>query len=271
MLLVLGKGGVGRTTTAAMLATAAHHSGLRVLVVAIDGREGLRGLCTTDIDVRAVSAGSALEDYLLDQGFGAFARRLASSGVIEVVGAAAPGIHDLVILGKVKQFAQSGRYDLVILDAPATGHAMSMLSSVDGLLDIVEGGPIRDQARDVERLLRDRDRCGAVVVTLAETTPVNESLELCASLAQLNVSIAGGVIAAVEPMIDFADDAYAAAKGVLAGLHERACDMTADIARFRLGCSAAVRVVDRLPTTELETSDIERLAGRWLIGWVHDA
>ena len=133
MLLVLGKGGVGRTTTTALLAHGAHAAGLNVLVVAIDGKSSLHRLCPGGVDVRSVTAGSALEDYLLDQGFGNFARRLAQSGVIEVVGAAAPGIHDLVVLGKVKQFANIGQHDVVILDAPATGHATSMLSSVSGV------------------------------------------------------------------------------------------------------------------------------------------
>ena len=92
MLLVLGKGGVGRTTTTALLAHGAHAAGLKVLAVAIDGKSSLHRLCPDGVDVRSVSAGSALEDYLLDQGFGNFARRLAQSGVIEVVGAAAPGL-----------------------------------------------------------------------------------------------------------------------------------------------------------------------------------
>ena len=199
MLLVLGKGGVGRTTTTALLAHGAHAAGLRVLVVAIDGKSSLHRLCPDGVDVRSVSAGSALEDYLLDQGFGNFARRLAQSGVIEVVGAAAPGIHDLVVLGKVKQFANAGQHDVVILDAPATGHATSMLSSVSGLLDIVEGGPIREQALDVQRLLMDSGRCGAVVVTKAETTPVNESIELISAIHSVEVALAGAIVNAVEP------------------------------------------------------------------------
>ena len=88
MLLVLGKGGVGRTTTTALLAHGAHAAGLKVLVVRSTANRHFI-VVSCGVDVRSVTAGSALEDYLLDQGFGNFARRLAQSGVIEVVGAAA--------------------------------------------------------------------------------------------------------------------------------------------------------------------------------------
>ena len=74
-----------------------------------------------------------------------------------------------------------------------------MLSSVSGLLDIVEGGPIREQALDVQRLLIDADRCGAVVVTKAETTPVNESIELISAIHSVDVAFAGAIVNAVEP------------------------------------------------------------------------
>ena len=267
VLLVLGKGGVGRTTTTALLAHGAHAAGLKVLVVAIDGKSSLHRLCPNGVDVRSISAGSALEDYLLDQGFGTFARRLAQSGVIEVVGAAAPGIHDLVVLGKVKQFANAGQHDLIILDAPATGHATSMLSSVAGLIDIVEGGPIREQALDVQRLLLNADRCGAVVVTKAETTPVNESVELISAIRSVGVDLAGGVVNAVEPDGDLINlssrdlnalpDALTESITAAIARHQRSLN---DIERFSEALQHTVLSVPKLPTADLSEQDLAAIA-----------
>lgn len=267
VLLVLGKGGVGRTTSTALLAHGAHAAGLKVLIVAIDGKSSLHRLCPDGVDVRSVSAGSALEDYLLDQGFGTFARRLAQSGVIEVVGAAAPGIHDLVVLGKVKQFANAGQHDLVILDAPATGHATSMLSSVAGLLEIVEGGPIREQALDVHRLLLDADRCAAVVVTKAETTPVNESIELISAVQEIGVELASGMINAVEPDGDLSSlssrelktlpDSLATSVRVALDRYRRSLK---DMERFAEALQGSVVPIPRIPTADLSRGDVANLA-----------
>ena len=264
VLLVLGKGGVGRTAVTAVIARAAASDGLRVLVIGLDGRPTLGELCRgSDVTVRMVSAGSALEDYLLDQGFGGFARRLAESGIIEVVGAAAPGIHDLVVLGKVKQFANEGRWDLIVVDAPAAGHATSMLTSVDGLLDIVDGGPIREQALAVRAVLRDPARAAAVLVTLPETTPVNESLELAAVTREVvGVSVAAGVISSVEPVLDLPDPTVD--DGPLGAVIERGRATAAvardAIERFTAGIDAPVARLPRLPVAGVDADDAELLA-----------
>ena len=266
---MLGKGGVGRTTSCAAIAHGASAARLRVLVVGLDGRPTLAALCRgSGATVRMVSAGSALEDYLLDQGFGGFAKRLASSGVIEVVGAAAPGIHDLVVLGKVKQFANEGRWDLVVVDAPAAGHATSMLTSVAGLLDIVDGGPIREQALAVRSLLLDPNRAAAVLVTLAESTPVSESLELAGvTRDDVGVAIAAGVVSSVDPVRGLPD--AAAVHGVrgaatLRHLLERAAIDAAmvesAIERFRDGLAAPVALLPRIPIAGID-ADHARLLG----------
>ncbi len=269
VLLVLGKGGVGRTVVTAVIARAAAVDGLRVLVIGLDGRPTLGELCRgSDVTVRMVSAGSALEDYLLDQGFGGFARRLAESGIIEVVGAAAPGIHDLVVLGKVKQFANEGRWDLIVVDAPAAGHATSMLTSVDGLLDIVDGGPIREQALAVRAMLRDPVRAAAVLVTLAETTPVNESLELAAvTREQVGVAVAAGVVSAVEPVLDLPEVSDLPGGRTTAPLRDllargrATATVTRDaIERFTDGVGAPVARLPRLPVAGIEADDAALLA-----------
>src|SRR5690606_22662626 len=118
-----------------------------------------------------------LLDYLKGHGLSRISKRLVSSGALEIVATAAPGIRDILVLGKVKALERGGSYDLVVLDAPAAGHAISFLLSARGLLDAVRVGPINTQARDVLEMLTDPARCQVVLVTLPEETPVNELVD----------------------------------------------------------------------------------------------
>ena len=181
LVIVAGKGGVGKTTVTAVLARAAADAGQRVLVIELDGKPALADL-VPDLDVRSISAADSLEEYLFEHGFKRIAKRLASTGVIDVIGTAAPGIDDLVVLGKIKQLERSNQWDLIVVDGPAAGHAITFLTSASGLLDAVRGGPVRDQAQDVLDLLRDPRRCQVLLVTLPEATPVNELIETWAAL-----------------------------------------------------------------------------------------
>lgn len=176
LVIVAGKGGVGKTTVTAVLARAASAAGKRVLVVELDGKSVLDAL-VPGIEVRHIAPAAALEEYLHEHGFKRIAKRLASSGVVDVVATAAPGIDDLVVLGKIKQLERSCDWDLIVVDGPAAGHAVTFLTSATGLRDAVRSGPVRSQADDVLALLADPDRCQVVLVTLAETTPVNELIE----------------------------------------------------------------------------------------------
>jgi anion-transporting ArsA/GET3 family ATPase len=181
LVIVAGKGGVGKTTVSAVLARAAADGGRRVLLVELDGKPALAGL-VPDLEVRSISAADALEEYLHEHGFRVIAKRLATTGVIDVVGTAAPGIDDLVVLGKVKQLERSGDWDLIVVDGPAAGHAVTFLTSAAGLRDAVRSGPVRSQADDVVEMLGDPARSQVVLVTTPETTPVNELLETIAVL-----------------------------------------------------------------------------------------
>jgi anion-transporting ArsA/GET3 family ATPase len=217
VVVVAGKGGVGKTTVTAVIARAAARSGQRVLVVELDGKPALEELLPVregaELSVVHVSAPDALEEYLKDHGFRRIAKRLNRTGVIDMVGTAAPGIDDIVVLGKVKQFERSGDFDLVVVDGPAAGHAVTFLMSATGLADAVRGGPVRAQADDVLELLADPDRCMAVLVTMPETTPVNETIETAYALEddvgiRLGPVVVNGVdIGAELPGIDDVDDA----------------------------------------------------------------
>jgi len=182
--VVAGKGGVGKTTVTAVLATAAAAAGRRVLAVELDGKPVLATLLG-DIDHLGLSAKLALEEYLRDHGFGRVAKRLAASGVIDVVSTAAPGIDDIVVLGKIKQLERSGDYDVIVVDGPAAGHAVTMLTSASGLRDAVTSGPVRAQADEVLEMLQVPTRLQVALVTSPETTPVNETVETAFRLEDL--------------------------------------------------------------------------------------
>jgi len=201
VVIVAGKGGVGKTTVTAVVARTAADRGLRVLVVELDDKPGLAAL-VPDLHVRTIRAASALDEYLQDHGFGRIASRLNSTGVIDVVGTAAPGIDDLVVLGKIKQLERSGDWDLIVVDGPAAGHAITMLMSASGVLDAVAGGPLRTQASDVLELLTDPQRCQVVLVTLAETTPVNETIETARQLLdRVGIGLGPIVVNGLEPRL----------------------------------------------------------------------
>ena len=112
VVVVAGKGGVGKTTVTAVVARAAARSGRRVLVIELDGKPMLEELLPErdgeDLTVVHLSAPDALEEYLNDHGFRRIAKRLNRTGVIDMVGTAAPGIDDIVVLGKVKQYERVG-------------------------------------------------------------------------------------------------------------------------------------------------------------------
>lgn len=195
VLVVAGKGGVGKTTVAAALARMAADAGLRVLVVALDSGGALPALFGAEeafgyeeeevyesqaggsVRARVLTPDDALLEYLEDHGMRRVAKRLVSTGVLDVVATAIPGIREILVLGKVKQIERSDTADLVVLDAPATGHAVRFLMSASGLVDAARGGPLRSQAAEVVEMLHDPERCQVMLVTLPEETPVNELVE----------------------------------------------------------------------------------------------
>lgn len=119
--------------------------------------------------------------------------RLAQSGALDMVATATPGIKDVLILGKVKQLQRNSGADVIFIDAPAAGHAISFLRSARGLRNAVSVGPIESQAREVDELLTDASRCQVMLVTLPEETPVNELVDTAFALED-DIGIALGPI-----------------------------------------------------------------------------
>jgi anion-transporting ArsA/GET3 family ATPase len=194
VVIVAGKGGVGKTTVTATLATAAARTGASVLIVEVEGKSGLATAfggealeyeeCEVAPGVRArtLTPDQALVEYLEGRGLKRMSRRLTNSGALDVVATAVPGMREILVLGKVKALEREGAADLIIIDAPAAGHAVSFLMSPRGLLDAVSIGPIRAQAEEVIELLSDPERCRVILVTLPEETPVNELVDTAYAL-----------------------------------------------------------------------------------------
>ena len=297
LLIVAGKGGVGKSTVSAALARTAARAGLSTLVVEVEGKSGLSTLFgrpafgydevvlspgggpggDADVRARTLTPDDALLEYLADHGMHRVSRRLTASGALDVVATAAPGIKDILVLGKVKQLERAGVADLVVLDAPAAGHAISFLRSARGLLDAVRMGPIHTQAADVLEMLTDPQRCQVVLVTLPEETPVNELVETAFSLEdEVGVSLGPVVVNALYPARPGLDaDPSEAAATAGAALHPGEAESLRAAARFRRARTALqAEQLDRLGTslplpqlhlpflfsTDLGPADVDRLA-----------
>ena len=207
LTVVAGKGGVGKTTVTAVLARAAVRRGLRTLVLELDGKATLAEL-VGDVPCQTITAGDALAEYLDTHGLKRVSKRLISSGVIDIVATAAPGIDDIVVLGKVKQLERSDDWDVILVDGPAAGHAITMLRAATGILATVRGGPLRAQAHDVATMLADPERTQVVLVTLPETTPINELVETAYALEdQTGIRLGPLVVNTVDEGADLDEDA----------------------------------------------------------------
>jgi Mrp family chromosome partitioning ATPase len=200
LLVVTGKGGVGKTAVAATLGRALAARGRRTLVVEVDPRENLHrmlGLAPSGgailaagprLWVQNLKPRQVLDEVVREQvGIDLIAERVLRSPVYEQFAAGAPGLKEMAILGHAHRLL-AGRepgapeLDLVVLDAPASGHGVVLLSAPQLVAEVVARGPFGKMAADLAALIADPARCGVVVVTQAEEMPVEEALELAAAL-----------------------------------------------------------------------------------------
>jgi arsenite-transporting ATPase len=273
--VIAGKGGVGKTTVTAVLARSAARAGRRVLVVELDGKPVLDTL-VGDVPIQPISAAAALDQYLREHGFGRIASRLNSSGVIDVVSTAAPGIDDIVVMGRIKQLERSGEWDVILVDGPAAGHAVTFLTSPAGLQRTVRSGPVREQADAVVELLSDPARAQVVLVTLAETTPVNELIETAARLREevgvrLGPIVVNALDASSQPLPDPAEvDLKGLTRGDRALLtaaaefrRARQSMQAAEVARLRDSLVVSHWYLPLVPVASLDADAVDELAGSW--------
>lgn len=298
LVLVVGKGGVGRTTTAATLAVAVASSGRRALLLALDDRATLPALFGSarpldhseqllyaegsgEVRALSITSDAALSEYLDRHGLGRVARHLERVGALEVVATAIPGIREVLVLGKVRQLVDDDPADLVILDAPATGHALDYLRSAAGLLRIARSGPLRDQAQRVTTLL-SAGRSEILLVTLAEETPVNECVETAYRLEdELDCTLTGIVVNALVPeraglSADEVEDALRRAPCAAALESELRRAATLRRARAELEARERARLraelalpqvgLERRPAAELGPDDLRALARELTVG-----
>lgn len=230
--VVTGKGGTGKTTVAAALALALASLGRRVLLAEVEGRQGISGvfeappLSTQEELVTRVSGGGEIWGLAVDakaaliEYLALFYRLGRAGGVLERLGAIdfattiAPGVRDVLLIGKV--YEAVGRrgpddrpvYDAVVLDAPPTGRVVQFLNVNTEVADLARVGPIRHQADSITRLLRSPESV-VHLVTILEEMPVQETADAVAELVASRLPVGAIVVdQAREPLLT-ADTAQA--------------------------------------------------------------
>lgn len=195
LLFVTGKGGVGKSTVAASLAYLAAQRGQRTLICEVDAKGGLADSfecgqvgwnpkeVAPGLFAMAMSTEESLKEYLRLQlrvpllgRIGPLARSL------DFVANAAPGVKEILTIGKLTYEVRERHYDLVVVDASATGHIIGQLAASSAINELVKVGVVRDQTAWMTDILADPTRTGAVIVSAPEEMPVTESLELAERL-----------------------------------------------------------------------------------------
>lgn len=201
LVVVTGKGGVGKTLVTALLGQVFAEAGRRVLVVETDPRESLHQMLAVPPsggEIVSVRAGLFLQNlqprHVLEDVVGErlhvemLVRRVLASPVFDHFVEAAPGLKEMAVLGYALQLVrgEGGRrapaIDMVVLDAPASGHAASLVTAPQLVSDVIQDGPFGRMAAELSEFMGDAERTGIVAVTKAEEMPVQEVLELRATL-----------------------------------------------------------------------------------------
>jgi anion-transporting ArsA/GET3 family ATPase len=294
LVFVTGKGGVGKTTVAAALGLAAARAGRRTIVCEVGDQQrlsaafGLPPASFREVEVTAglaafsVNPDDATEEWLQYQlRSRTLAGLLGSSRLFQYLATAAPGLAEMVTIGKIWELAQLERktpsaapYDLVIVDAPATGHGLALLRAPRTFAEIARVGPIHRQAGVVDAFLHDPATTAVVAVALAEEMPVTETLELAARLrgelglelervfvnALLPDRLRGGDVGAVEAAAAVGSAHARAALAAALSTHATVRAQRSQLARLRRGSTARVTSLPHLLTADVGRPELERLS-----------
>jgi anion-transporting ArsA/GET3 family ATPase len=213
LLFVTGKGGVGKSTAAAALALLAAQRGKKTLVVEIDAKGNLADFFEAgptnytpreiqpNLWAMSMDTEASLQEYLrLQMRLPAIARIGPLARAFEFVATAAPGVREILTVGKPVWEVREGNYDLVVVDAPATGHIVGQLAAPQAINELVHVGLIRQQTGWLIEILGDTRITGLVIVTTPEEMPVNETIELAARVEdETDVTLAGIIVNRVLP------------------------------------------------------------------------
>jgi len=296
---VAGKGGVGKTAAAATIAVTAARTGRSVLLVEVSGRSAAAPLLgaepqgyeetdvvddvgvPTNIRCRSLTPDQALVEWLADHGFRLIAKRMARSGVLEVVATATPGIKDLLVLGKIRQLETTGAADLIVVDAPAAGHALGFLRSPAGVLDTARAGTIHRQADEALEFLSNPSRCRVMLVSIPEETPVNELVETSFEVEdEVGITLGPVIVNSVLPRIPNLDP-MRIRRPHSGGISDLELDEIRAAARFRIARTdlqhrQLARLADQLPLPQIRLpqlfvpnlgpAEIEQLADAMTVG-----
>jgi len=295
---VTGKGGTGKTTLAAALGLALAHDGRRVLLIEVEGRQGIAQLFDTEplpyaeqriaavpgggelralhVDVEA----ALLEYFEMFYNLGFAGRTLRRMGAIEFATTLAPGLRDVLLTGKIKECVgrteSDGRhtYDAVVVDAPPTGRVVKFLDVTKALTDLAKTGPIRGQADGVVRLLHSGETA-VHLTTLLEEMPVRETVEAVAELDGADLRPGAALVNRVRPprlparSVTAAADGRVDASRVRAGLASAGLKLpegtldalVEETVEHAVRIAAEQRARDQLAEADLPTLELPEITG----------
>ena len=286
-----GKGGTGKSTIAASLALALAAGGRRVLLVEVEGRQGIAQLfdvpplpyaevkiATADgggqVNALAIDTEAAFMEYLdMFYNLGIAGRAMRRIGAVEFATTIAPGLRDVLLTGKIKEIVtrnEKGKqhgYDAVVVDSPPTGRIARFLDVTQAVSDLAKGGPVHSQADGVVKLLHS-DLTAIHLVTLLEALPIQETVEAIDELRGLGLPIGSVIVNRNIPAYLSADDLAKAAEGdvdadaVRAGLAKTGITLPdADFAGLLTETiQHATRITARAESAEqLDAIDVARL------------
>jgi len=228
LVFVLGKGGVGKSVVAAALGTAWARAGLRVVIAEVANQHRLSDLFATRDVARntptelapglfgfSIDVDKSTEDYLASHiKVRPLVDLLVRSRAFHNFAAAAPGLPELVTLGKIWELAvavEGGRpvWDKVVVDCPATGHGIALLQTAGNVSALASQGPVRDQAHRIEEVVKHPAATGIAIVARPEELPVAEAIEAVSTLRADDFPVAATIMNAMAPRRFWPEDAPA--------------------------------------------------------------